>query len=78
MNVSRFRLLAVSPLKLDGSAKAPGELADLAAYRKLVEGVPDWPVGASSYMRFALYLLIPLLSWAAAALVERFVNALIS
>ena len=65
-------------LKLDGRAKAPGELADLAAYRKLVEGVPDWPVGASSYMRFALYLLIPLLSWAAAALVERFVNALIS
>ena len=65
-------------LKTDGSAKAPGELADLAAYRKLVEGIRDWPIGSSSYARFALYLLIPILSWAAAALVERFVNALIS
>ncbi len=56
----------------------PGTLADLAAYRSLVHGVPDWPIGSSSYARFALYLLIPLLSWAAAAVVERFVNALIS
>ena len=65
-------------LRADGSGKAPGALADLAAYRDLVQGVPDWPIGSSSYGRFALYLLIPLLSWAAAALVERFVNALIS
>ena len=48
------------------------------AYRDLVQEAPEWPIGSSSYARFALYLLIPVLSWAAAALVERFVNALIS
>jgi len=43
-----------------------------------VGDVSEWPLSTSSRVRFALYLLIPLLSWAAAALVERFVNALIS
>jgi hypothetical protein len=65
-------------LKDDSSATNPGTLADLAAYRSLVHGVRDWPIGSSSYVRFALYLLIPLLSWAAAARVERVVNPLIS
>jgi hypothetical protein len=57
---------------------AAGSLADLLAYRNLVRETPEWPIGTSSYTRFALYLLIPVLSWAAAALVERLVNALIS
>ena len=65
-------------LRSGASSDRPGELADLAAYRDLVADVPDWPLSTSSYARFALYLLIPLLSWAAAALVERFVNVLIS
>lgn len=55
-----------------------GSLADLLTYRDLVRDVPDWPIGTSSYARFVLYLLIPVLSWAAAALVERLVNSLIS
>lgn len=54
-----------------------GSLADLLTYRDLVREVPDWPIGTSSYARFVLYLLIPVLSWAAAALVERLVNTLI-
>ncbi len=58
--------------------QASGNLADLLTYRDLVRDVPDWPIGTSSYARFVLYLLIPVLSWAAAALVERLVNALIS
>lgn len=65
-------------LRAEISIDRPGELADLIAYRDLVAEVSDWPLNTSSYARFALYLLIPLLSWAAAALVERFVNALIS
>ena len=65
-------------LKAAASHEAPGSLADLVAYRDLVQEAPEWPIGSSSYARFALYLLIPVLSWAAAALVERFVNALIS
>ena len=65
-------------LKTGDADARPGTLADLAAYRRLVEDVPEWSLSTSSRVRFALYLLIPLLSWAAAALVERFVNALIS
>jgi len=42
-----------------------------------VRGVRDWPISTSSYVRFALYLLIPLASWAAAAVVERLVDALL-
>jgi len=64
-------------LKAATSGETPGTLADLAAYRGLVREIPDWPIGTSSYARFALYLLIPLLSWAAAALVERIVNAVV-
>jgi hypothetical protein len=43
----------------------------------LVRAVPDWPINASSYVRFGLYLLIPIVSWAAAALVERFVDVIV-
>lgn len=60
-----------------GADGTSGDLSDLAAYRDLVASVRDWPLDASSYVRFALYLLIPIVSWAAAALVERFVDALL-
>lgn len=60
-----------------GQARTSGDLSDLASYRDLVRAVPDWPIGASGYVRFALYLLIPVVSWAAAALVERLVDALV-
>ncbi len=40
-----------------------GELADLIAYRGLVESVPEWPFTTSTYTRFFLYLLIPAASW---------------
>jgi len=60
-----------------GADRTSGDLSDLAAYRDLVRAVRDWPISTSSYVRFALYLLIPVVSWAAAALVERFVDALL-
>lgn len=51
-----------------------GELADLVAYRGLVLGAPEWPFTTTTYIRFALYLLIPLGSWAAGAVVEGIVG----
>ena len=67
-----------SVLKSDDSRSSAGALADLAAYHRQVEGVPEWPISASNYVRFALYLLIPVGSWALAAVVERFVDVLLS
>jgi hypothetical protein len=64
-------------LRLGGSRPATGEMADLAAYRDLVRSVREWPIGRSGYVRFGLYLLIPLGSWALAALVEHVVDALV-
>jgi len=52
-------------------------LADLLAWRRFVESVPEWPIDASTLGHTALYLGIPLLSWVGAALVERVVDALI-
>jgi hypothetical protein len=60
-----------------GENRTSGDLSDLAAYRDLVRSVRDWPVSTSSYVRFALYLTIPVVSWAAAAIVERLVDALL-
>lgn len=51
-----------------------GELADLVAYRDFVLQTPEWPFTPSTYVRFALYLLIPLGSWAAGAVVEGIVG----
>ncbi len=52
-------------------------LADLVAYRNLVESVREWPLDAPALRRFGLYLVIPLASWLGGALVERAVDALI-
>ncbi len=60
-----------------GEDRTSGDLSDLAAYRDLVRAVPDWPINASSYVRFGLYLLIPIVSWAAAALVERLIDVIV-
>lgn len=63
--------------KAHGADRRPGDFADLAAYRDLISGVQEWPASSSTYLRFALYLLIPVLSWAAAGLVEHLVDALV-
>ncbi len=54
-----------------------GELADLVAYQALVGRVQEWPFDTSTYVRFALYLLLPLGSWAAGGLIEGLVQALL-
>ena len=46
-------------------------VADLLAYRRFVESVPEWPIDAGTLGRIGIYVGIPLLSWVGAALVER-------
>ena len=55
-------------------AASPGRLADLLAYRALVENVREWPVDSPAAGRVALYLLIPLGSWVASAVVQHMVE----
>lgn len=53
----------------------PGRIADLCALEERIRAVHDWPFELSTLVRFALYLLIPVGSWFAGALVERLVSA---
>ena len=62
-------------LKRANSAAQTGRFAELYAYRQRLEDVSEWPLDAPSFVRFSLYLLIPLGSWLGGALVERLVDA---
>ena len=50
-------------------------LADLLAWRAFVEAVPEWPIDISTLSRFVLYVVIPLLGWVGAALVQHVLDA---
>lgn len=63
------------PEALRGDAAAQARIAFLASYRSLIDGVREWPFESTTLTRFGLYLLIPVGSWLASALVERVVNA---
>ena len=67
---------ALQGTALAGRAGSPS-LADLIAYRGLVDSVREWPFNAETVRRFGLYLLIPLVSWSGGALVERLIDALL-
>jgi len=49
---------------------------DLLRYRREVASVREWRFDGAVGLRFALYLALPILSWVAAALVERTVDFL--
>jgi hypothetical protein len=52
-------------------------LANLIAYRGLVEGVRDWPIGAPTIARLGLVALLAASSWLGGALFERLVDSLL-
>lgn len=56
---------------------ASADLAATLAWEARVRAVPDWPIDSSTLVRFVLYLLIPLGSWAGGAVVERAIDALL-
>jgi hypothetical protein len=49
-------------------------MADLVAYRGLIESAPDWPFTTSTYARLILYMLIPVLSWGLGIFAEEIVS----
>ncbi len=52
-------------------------LDELVAWEARILAVREWPLDASTFTRFVLYLLLPLGSWAGGALVERGIDALL-
>ena len=61
-------------LKTSSPAGPGGRLADLVAYRSLVENVDPWSTDLPVVRRFILYLLIPALSWFGSAVVQELVQ----
>ncbi len=63
--------------KLAVAAGPSTQLADLVAYRGVVESVSEWPFDASTFVRLLLYSAIPVGSWLGGAMVERAIDALL-
>jgi hypothetical protein len=55
------------------ATKSKGGMADVIAYRRLIESVPEWPFTTSTYARLFLYLLLPLLTWGIGIFAEEIV-----
>lgn len=53
-------------------------LQPLLQHRTYLQGVPEWPLGLASLLRWGFYVVIPPLTWAAAALMEIAIDAFIS
>ncbi|MCB1843012.1 MAG: hypothetical protein KDI09_08645, partial [Halioglobus sp.] len=52
-------------------------LATLLVYRRELADLPGWPFDISNVTRLSLYLVIPPLTWVAAALIENVVDAML-
>jgi hypothetical protein len=63
-----------SSLQQSDISPQSGRLADLVAYRGLVESVAEWPFTSSTYVRLALYTLLPILTWGIGLLAEELVS----
>ena len=60
----------------DYSVESP-RLANLVGYYQLVDGAPEWPVDATSVLRFIGYLFLGFGSWLGGAVVERILDSAI-
>ncbi len=69
--------LILERTKLQEGGAERSRIEEIVVYRDLVEGVSAWPADGATFVRFSLYLLIPLGSWAGGAIVDRFVDSLL-
>ena len=53
-------------------------IAEIIAYKSVIENIRNWPFDNPTLTRFALYLLIPLVSWFGGAFVERGLDLFLS
>jgi len=56
---------------LKSDAGEQQSIAEIVAYKTMIENIRNWPFDNPTLLRFALYLLIPLGSWLGGAFVER-------
>lgn len=64
-------------LKDSSAGTVSSQMADLITYHQFIDEVPEWPFRISTFVRFILYLLIPLASWVGGLLLEFFLRRLL-
>lgn len=69
------RIRDVRGAALSGAGEEQQRLGGLLAWRGHVAAISEWPFDTGALLRFTLYLLIPIGSWVAGALVERLIDA---
>ncbi|MCB1688984.1 MAG: hypothetical protein KDI33_10875 [Halioglobus sp.] len=78
LNEQLTSLLPTSHQTVEWARVDPQRLAALLSTKADIQSVSEWPTGELTRLRLAFYLLVPLLSWSAAALVEELVSRLLS
>ncbi len=48
-------------------------VSGLVMYRQMVQSISEWPVDAPGVIRFCLYVIIPILAWIGASVVDRLI-----
>ena len=64
-------------IKSKDSGAQSGDLADLVAYRGLIDSVHEWPFTTSTFTRLFLYALIPVASWGIGIVAEEIVGRIL-
>jgi hypothetical protein len=63
---------------LKSGAGETQSIAEILAYKSVIENIRNWPFDNPTLIRFTLYLLIPLGSWLGGAFVERGLDLFLS
>ena len=63
--------LKVSRDALKSGAGEQQSIAEIVAYKTMIENIRNWPFDSPTLVRFTLFLLIPIVSWLGGAFVER-------
>ena len=63
--------LKITRDELKSGASEQKSIAEIMAYRAMIENIRNWPFDNPTLVRFTLYLMIPLGSWLGGAFVER-------
>jgi hypothetical protein len=71
----QIRRVSTAAYKLS-TPESPGQLADLYAYLRFIDGVREWPIENSAFVQVALYLAIPMVSWLGSLLIENLLSRL--
>jgi hypothetical protein len=70
----RAEIVRASAALRSGDAPGAAQLPALLAWESRVVAAPEWPFDTSTWLRFALFLLVPLGSWLGGAIAERMVG----